>query len=577
MAELLLVDNDEEIRVLLRIGLEESGHTVREAGNGLEALRAIESSIPDILITDLIMPSIPGDKLLRILDAVPEWSAIPTIVISGVAAESPQSRAEVECDIYIAKGPIAQTLQYLNDAIREFATLAEMSRDRALGLDSIYSRHITRELLEINRIQQKVLDGISEGLSLVTADGRFVWVNQPLCSMVGIKEERLLGRSVANVLPTFGAYDLATSSPGTSHEFTIPENDRIVRVEVLEQANGTPETALIWRNVTDRLLMEEQFENIVESTTDVIWTANLEGYVTYISRSCEEILGFTREELVGRPMWLMAPEEHRDHLERRLEELLSALLAESDVSNSETIWPFLHADGSVRQAQVRTSVLRDRAGGVIGLNGVLTDITERQRLEREREALLHELHHRVRDNLQLITSLARLSEPERLEGRVAAVSYVFDELYDEDSFADIETAMLVYRVTVSALSLSRCEHMPRIESEYDIDRISMRIAVPFAIILQETVTEIAARVDPDYPCPKRIIVRLSQDGSTLNFAIGTGPLSIKEAGNMIVIDNKSILSITVDQLRGTCRCYVAGNETLYEVSFPFSEEPRTLI
>jgi len=570
MAELLLVDNDEDIRSLLRLGLEEAGHAVREAGNGLEALRSLESSVPDILITDLIMPTIPGDKLLRIIKAVPEWKEIPTIVISGVAAESPENRADVLCDIYIAKGPIAQMLHYITDAIREFATLVEMSRDRPLGIDSIYSRHITRELLEINRIQQTVLDGISEGLSLVTADGRFVWVNETLCRMIDIAEEYILGRTVPEVLPTIGSYDLSHRPVGTSHEFSVPQNGRLVRVEVLEPANGSPETALIWRNVTDRLLLEEQFENIVESTTDVVWTTDFNGYVTYVSRSCREIMGHTREEIMGRPIWLSTPEENRDALRQRFSDLVRKATTGEYSGHSEGLWPFLRADGEVRLAQVRTSPLQNRAGRVIGLRGVLTDITERENLQREREALLHELHHRVRDNLQLIASLARLSEPEKIESRIAAVSYVFDELYQEDSFVDIDPRHLVYKVVASAMSFSPCEHMPTIEDEYALDRLPMRMAVPTAIIVQETVTTIAERLHEDRRCPERIILRLTRTDGALRFFIATtDDLSLPDITDT-AIDEQSILSVTVDQLRGTCRCRTRRSDTFYEVFFPES-------
>lgn len=568
MAELLLVDNDEDIRSLLRLGLEEAGHTVREAGNGLEALRSLESSIPDILITDLIMPTIPGDKLLRIIKAVPEWKEIPTIVISGVAAESPENRADVLCDIYIAKGPIAQMLHYITDAIREFATLVEMSRDRPLGIDSIYSRHITRELLEINRIQQTVLDGISEGLSLVTADGRFVWVNETLCRMIDIPEEYLLGRTVLEIIPSIGQYDLATRPAGTSREITAPKNGRLIRVEVLEPANGSPETALIWRNVTDRLLMEEQFENIVESTTDVVWTTDFNGYVTYVSRSSREVMGRTPDEIVGRPIWLSTPAEQREALQRRFSNLINQAIAGDYSGHSEGIWPFLRADGETRLAQVRTSPLQDRAGRIIGLRGVLTDITERENLQREREALLHELHHRVRDNLQLIASLARLSEPEKLEGRIAAVSYVFDELYQEDSFVDIEPSSLVYKVVSSAMSFSPCEHMPEIEDEYALDRLPMRMAVPAAIILQETVSMIIERLQEQHLCPERIVVRLIRTDGDLVFSIGTtGDSSLLDRSESS-IDERSILSVTVDQLRGTCRCITGKTDTVYTIVFP---------
>ncbi len=564
MAELLLVDNDEDIRSLLSLGLREAGHTIREASNGLEALRAIEISVPDILITDLIMPTIPGDKLLKILKAVPDWKSIPTIVISGVAVESPETRDEVPCDVYIAKGPMAQTLNYIVDSVERFERTSTLATPQTLGLDSVHSRHITRELLEINHIQQKVLDTISEGLCIMTKDGLLVWINATLARTLSRPEERILGRSITEFLPDIEKTELISGTTGSTAEFELPRSGGIVRVEVLEPTVGAPEIVLIWRNVTDRLLNEEQFENIVESTSDVILTTDLEGYVTYVTETCIELTGVARDQLIGRPIWRTAPRDIRERIKR-----IALQLAPSnseDKPQTDDVWPFIHADGTVRSANVRTSKLRNRAERTIGLRWVLADITARLRLEKERDALLHELHHRVRDNLQLIASLARLSEPELLEGRVAAVSYVFDELYETENFSEISTAQLVERVVASAISFSRCEHMPNLHKNIAIRRIGMRLAVPLAIIIQETTTGVVRGILSDVPCLSDLYVDLypTEIGYSLRVSLSTDAFN----GQARAVDKQELLAITAAQLRGECTMFTTADETCYEVAFP---------
>lgn len=65
MTRILLVDDDELLRRMLRMTLIKMGHTVIEAGNGNEALRACKSEPPDIVLTDLIMPEKEGIETIR--------------------------------------------------------------------------------------------------------------------------------------------------------------------------------------------------------------------------------------------------------------------------------------------------------------------------------------------------------------------------------------------------------------------------------------------------------------------------------------------------------------------------------
>lgn len=65
MAEILVVDDDPDIRTLIRLTLESYGYSVREAGNGLEALDAINERPPDAMVLDVMMPKMDGYGVLR--------------------------------------------------------------------------------------------------------------------------------------------------------------------------------------------------------------------------------------------------------------------------------------------------------------------------------------------------------------------------------------------------------------------------------------------------------------------------------------------------------------------------------
>lgn len=73
MANILIIDDDTEVRSTLRKVLERSGHTISEAENGVAALRRLESEAADVVVSDLYMPEMDGIELLiRLREAWPE-------------------------------------------------------------------------------------------------------------------------------------------------------------------------------------------------------------------------------------------------------------------------------------------------------------------------------------------------------------------------------------------------------------------------------------------------------------------------------------------------------------------------
>jgi CheY-like chemotaxis protein len=79
----LLVDDDVEARELMAHNLEKAGWIVSEAGNGQEALDAMDSAQPQLVLLDLMMPVMDGFGFLSEMRARPEWRHIPVIVVTA--------------------------------------------------------------------------------------------------------------------------------------------------------------------------------------------------------------------------------------------------------------------------------------------------------------------------------------------------------------------------------------------------------------------------------------------------------------------------------------------------------------
>ena len=65
MAEVLIVDDDDDIRAILAFTLEDAGYEVREAADGNQAIAALEARAPDCLVLDVMMPGYDGFAVLR--------------------------------------------------------------------------------------------------------------------------------------------------------------------------------------------------------------------------------------------------------------------------------------------------------------------------------------------------------------------------------------------------------------------------------------------------------------------------------------------------------------------------------
>ncbi|MFN8469503.1 MAG: PAS domain S-box protein, partial [Caldilineaceae bacterium] len=127
---------------------------------------------------------------------------------------------------------------------------------------------------------------------------------------------------------------------------------------------------------------ERRYRLLAESTTDVVWTVDLQGKLTYVSPAIEPLIGGNRDEMMqlaqgaGLPPLLTAP------VEEALAAAQAAVAAGRPFNGMRFVIPQLHKDGrTLRWTELFFDLLRDDAGALIGLRASTRDITERKRME----------------------------------------------------------------------------------------------------------------------------------------------------------------------------------------------------
>jgi CheY-like chemotaxis protein len=154
------------------------------ASDGFEASMCCPLT-PDIMFFDLIMPKIDGDKLIQIVRSMPHLKDCFLVIVSAAVAEIDFNFQETGADYYVAKGPFSVMAENFMAAIRaaQAPQLAAIPKP-VVGLEHVYARQLTRELLSRNRHLETILESMAEGILEVYA-GRVVYANSAAVEMPG--------------------------------------------------------------------------------------------------------------------------------------------------------------------------------------------------------------------------------------------------------------------------------------------------------------------------------------------------------------------------------------------------------
>jgi PAS domain S-box-containing protein len=150
-------------------------------------------------------------------------------------------------------------------------------------------------------------------------------------------------------------------------------------------------------------LVRQRLAAIVESSDDAIVSKNLSGVIVSWNKSAERLFGYTAEEAIGQSILMLIPEERRGEEP----EILRRIRSGEHVDHFETVR--LHKDGSPIDISLTISPIKDDMGRVVGASKIARDIRERKRAEAQRDLLIAELSHRVKNTLATVISIARQS------------------------------------------------------------------------------------------------------------------------------------------------------------------------
>lgn len=332
---------------------------------------------------------------------------------------------------------------------------------------------------------------------------------------------------------------------------------------------------------------ERRYRSLVAAAPVGIFETDAAGSCTFVNERWCEIAGITPEIAMGSG-WVQAL-----HPSERATTAAHWGAFAAGQGDYHRDLRYQHPDGQIRWTIADAVPLHDDDGSVIGYLGTVTDITERKRVEiqlsaslQEKETLLKEVHHRVKNNLQVISSLlwlqARgLSDPGGIAAlresrqRVETMTLVHELLYRDGDLARIDAGVYLRELSGHLLELFGTDPR-RVRLEIRASgTLELEHAVPCGLIITEAISNslkyafpegregrITVALEPSQARALRLLV--ADDG--VGLPAGVGQESDRSLGMRLITN-------LARQLRGALHITGEGGVRI-EVTFP---APTTLI
>ncbi|MFK7755518.1 MAG: PAS domain S-box protein [Flavobacteriales bacterium] len=269
----------------------------------------------------------------------------------------------------------------------------------------------------------------------------------------------------------------------------IAEETNIILSEEIEQHKKTQEKLQVAQKFT---------RNIIESSIDMIIAIDKEGKITEFNKAAVMQFGYTLDEILGEEVSILYGS--KKEYQRVLDSVIEKGIFTGEIINKRK-------NGETFISLLSSSIIKDPKGGSQGSMGVSRDITERKKIEeqiknslKEKEVLLQEVHHRVKNNLQVISSILSLQSNyvkdektleilDESQNRIKSMSYIHETLYQTTDFSSIEFSNYLNTLASNLIhSYSYTTGEVSLKPDYDEIYLTIDQAIPCGLIVNELVS-----------------------------------------------------------------------------------------
>ena len=420
---------------------------------------------------------------------------------------------------------------------QDFTVIYEPIYGQELDNKQIIGAFITsKEITEQKRIElvveqseqrfKALVENGTDGVAILDKEGKITFVTSSIKQILGYSVEEISNKFVYQLIHpddlgiAFEKFEKGLQNPAKPTEAykmrILHKNGTYRWVESVVTnlmhepvINGIVDN---FRDVTDQYEAELKLEHAHQQLNKHLQNSPLgvveydkDLYITKWSKKCEEIFGWGEDEILGRKIHAfdLIFGEDRASVTDIASELKTADI-EGNISNNRNYTK----DGRIINCRWYNSVITDDKGEVVTIMSLVQDITHQVSIEKEQKksikeksTMLAEIHHRVKNNLAIISGLMQLkvfntNDKELSEvlldsvSRIQSIALVHEQLYNSDDFQNIRFDQNLKKL-VETISNIMNEN-GNIEIKFNVEPIKLTInqAVPSALFVNEAVTNV---------------------------------------------------------------------------------------
>ncbi|HEY9246275.1 MAG TPA: PAS domain S-box protein [Candidatus Methanoperedens sp.] len=454
---------------------------------------------------------------------------------------------------------------------------------------------------------ENMLDAFGVYSSIRDASGRIIdfrveYVNSAACRSNMLTKEEQVGKTMRKILPPHQEFELfeeycrvVETGKSFIKELLLYEDGKEKRlrkgfdVRVAKHGDGFVAS---WHDITDRKKVEEtlrdseeRYRRFVEISPDGIMIHNT-NELTYSNKAGANILGAENPgQVIGMKLFEFIHPDYHEIVKKRIENEKEGKIAPL----LESKW--IKLDGTPVDVEVAAIPIFYK--GRVEIHSIVRDITERKLVEqkiknslKEKEILLKEVHHRVKNNLQVISSLLflqskKVEDKHSLEvfnegqNRIRSMVLVHEQLYQSGDMANINFDKYI-RDIAQSLALSYGSKPVTINVHAEGMYLGIDQAIPCGLIINELISNALkhafpqgrkGQLDIDFKIDDSHYLILTAKDNGIGFPMNLDFQNTSSLGLQII--NK-----LVKQLKGTIELE-SNNGTIFRIAFPDQDRDYT--
>ncbi|WP_410497797.1 sensor histidine kinase [Chitinibacter sp. S2-10] len=370
---------------------------------------------------------------------------------------------------------------------------------------------------------------------------------------------------------------------------------QVVVTPLLDEAGVIQGFAKVTRDVSTRKRLEESFQQVVQEAPNAMIMVNLEGIIVLANRHTETTFGYLQHELMGQSIEMLVPERFR-HGHAALRNGFFTTPIARPMGAGRDLYG-LHKDGSEFPVEIGLNPIDTEHGKMV--LAAIVDITSRKQAQQQIEAalaektvLLNEIHHRVKNNLQVIISLLNMQANLVLDQamkdvlidsqtRVRSMALIHQLLYERHDFSRVDLGEYLQRfgqLLLSSLGALVQRIQLNIETEEQPVLIELQRATPCGLLINELVINAFKHAYPDPSETGKVTIKLQRLDATravltvadhgVGLPVNDSQLHTKSLGLQLI-------PILADQIGGELSIHDNQPGVRFELHLPIMEETHS--